>query len=86
MRFQCALIKEQGQSFAIVIVKPHVLQSHSSINDARNAFSRFFPGVPIILMAYISNSVPTFQGREDIVRFLVKVPTSTIPWKEFTAA
>ena len=29
MRFQGALIKEQGVTFGIVVVKPHVLQSES---------------------------------------------------------
>lgn len=84
MKFQGAVIKEQGQTFAIVVVKEYVLQSTSQTNDARQSFVCVFPGVPIILMAQNSRGVPTYQGRRDIVSFLAKVPISAIPWKEYT--
>jgi hypothetical protein len=84
MKFQGALIKEQGQTFAIVVVKPQVLQFTSEMNNARNYFSSVFSGVPIILMAQDSRGVPTYQGRKDIVNFLANISISTIPWKEYT--
>jgi hypothetical protein len=85
MQFDGAVIKEQGVRFAIVIVKPHVLNNSSASQSARFACSRFFPGMPIILMAQNSNGVPTYQGRTDIVRFLAKVHPYRIPWKTYTA-
>jgi len=84
MKFQGALIKEQGQSFAIVVVKPQILQSSSEINSARGFFSQVFPAVPIVLMAQDNRGTPTFQGRTDIVNFLTKISISAIPWKEYT--
>jgi hypothetical protein len=84
MKFQGALVKEQGQTFAIVIVKPQVLQSTSVVNETRQSFTSVFPGVPIVLMAQNSRGVPTYQGRNDIVNFLAKVLVSAIPWKEYT--
>ena len=84
MKFQGALIKEQSQTFAIVIVKPHILQNSSENNEARNFFSKVFPGVPIVLMAQDNRGIPTYHGRTDIVNFLTKIPMSAIPWKEYT--
>ena len=84
MKFQGAIVKEQGQTFAIVVVKPQVLQSTFEANETRQSFTAVFPGVPIVLMAQNSRGVPTYHGRNDIVNFLAKVPLSSIPWKEFT--
>ena len=85
MQFEGALIKEQGVTFAIVAVKPHVLNSSSEAHDARIGFSSYFPGVPIVLMAQGSGGRPAYQGRTDIVRFLANISPSRIPWKRYTA-
>lgn len=84
MKFQGAVIKEQGQTFAIVVVKPQILQSTVEADRARGSFSSIFPGVPIVLMAQNGGSVPTYHGRKDLVNFLARVPISRIPWKEYT--
>lgn len=86
MQFDGVSLKEQGVTFAIVIVKPHVLNSSIECDNARRSFSPVFPGVPIILMAQNSRGVPTYQGRTDIVRFLSKVSPSRIPWKRYNYA
>ncbi len=83
MQFDGAVIKEQGITFAIVVVKQHVLNSDKERDDARNGFRGIFPGIPIILMAQDSNGVPTYQGRTDIVRFLTHVNPSRITWKRY---
>jgi hypothetical protein len=84
MQFDGALVKEQNVTFAIVVVKPHVLDSTHSCEEARTSFSRHFPRVPIILMAQNSRGIPTYQGRKDIVGFLANVDPSRIPWKTYT--
>ena len=86
MQFDGVLLKEQGITFAIVIVKPHVLNSSMECENARRSFTPVFPGVPIILMAQDSRGIPTYQGRTDIVRFLAKVSPSRIPWKRYNYA
>lgn len=83
MQLEGAIIKEQGQSFAIVIVKSHVLNSNER-DSARQEFSKYFPGMPIILMAQNSSGTPTYYGRKDIVDFLSKLHISQIPWKKYT--
>jgi hypothetical protein len=84
VKFQGAVIKEQGVTFAVVIVKPHVVSNQSEANEAIWAFQPAFPGLPVILMAQNARGVPTYFGRQDIARFMAKVPLSAVPWKEYT--
>ena len=84
MNIDGAIIKEQGITFAIVIVKPHIINNSNDSNEARIAFQQYFPGIPIILMAQDHNGRPTYQGRKDIVAFLANVDPSRIPWKKYT--
>jgi hypothetical protein len=84
MQFDGAIIKEQGVTFAIVIVNRNVINNSFSANKSRRSFQGNFPGMPIILMAQDSRGIPTYQGRKDIVRFLASVNISQIPWKRYT--
>ena len=83
MSFDAAVVREQGQTFAVVAVKNHVLSSETSRNDAAMGFQRAFPRMPIILMAQDSLGRATFWGRPDIVRFLSKVAVGRLPWRRF---
>lgn len=85
MQFDGALIKEQGVTFAIVVVKSHVLTSPSK-ERIRASFIPYFGHVPIILMAQNSRGIPTYDGRRDIVRFLANINPARIPWKHYNAA
>ena len=85
MSFDGALIKEQGVVFAIVVVKPYVLRSPDK-ESIRQSFICYFGNIPIILMSQNSKGIPTYDGREDIVRYLVKIHPSRIPWKHYTVA
>ena len=84
MKLQGAVVKEQNVTFAIVIVKQHVIQSQQQSQEAAQSFSPYFPGLPIVLMAQDSQGVPTYRGRKDIVEFLANLDISQIPWKEYT--
>jgi hypothetical protein len=84
MKLQGAVVKEQGVTFAIVIVKQFVIQSQVEFQKAASAFSKYFPGMPIVLMAQDGRGVPTYRGRKDIVNFLANIHMSKIPWKEYT--
>lgn len=84
MKFQGAVIKEQGITFAIVNVKKYILDQKAEADKAIRNFQSFFPGIPLVLMAQDSRGVPTYYGRQDISRFLAGVPISAIPWKEYT--
>ncbi len=84
MQIQGAVIREQSVTFAIVIVKKHVVDNTTEARKAIGAFQPLFPGLPIVLMAQDSMGVPTYFGRSDIAQFMANVPISTVPWKEYT--
>ena len=84
MKLQGTIIREQGVTFGILVVKQHVLQSPSERSTMQNLGAQVFGPIPIILMAQDSRGIPTYWGRSDIVRFLSSVPLSRIPWKEYT--
>ncbi len=83
MRVQGAVIREQGQTFAVVIVKPHVVDNRSEAAATIASFTPVF-GVPVVLMAQDSRGCPTYYGRPDIARFMSGVPLHAIPWREYT--
>lgn len=84
MKFQGAVIKEQGVTFAVVIVKQHVVNNKAKANETIQSFRPVFGAIPIVLLAQNSRGIPKYYGRKDIVRFLSQVPLSAIPWKEYT--
>lgn len=84
MQLDGAVIKEQGQTFAIVVVKSHVIQNTMQAKTFQNSCSSIFPRMPIILMAQNSRGIPTYYGRTDIVKFLANIHPSRIPFKRYT--
>lgn len=78
-----AVIEEQGVTFAIVCVKPHIIRYTYTAVRARQSFAQFFPNMPIILMAQTASGAPRYVGRKDVVDFLNTVRVDQIPWKEF---
>ncbi|GLR50480.1 hypothetical protein KYK30_01765 [Shinella yambaruensis] len=83
MRIQGAVISEQGQTFAVVVVKPHVVQNRLEAANAIGSFMRVF-GIPVVLMAQDSRGRPTYYGRPDIAKFMSSVSIHRIPWREYT--
>jgi signal recognition particle receptor subunit beta len=87
MKFQGSVIKEQGVTFAIVIVKSDVLNNKVQADQIIAAFqAQVFPGIPVVLMAQDLRGTPAYYGRQDISKFLASVPLANIPWKEYTLA
>jgi len=84
MKIQGAVIREQGVTFAIVIVKMHIVNSQSQSEDAIRFFCALFPGMPIVLMAQDTRGTPKYRGCRDIVNFLANLHVSQIPWREYT--
>lgn len=83
MRIQGAVIREQGQTFAVLVVKPHVVNNQNEAARAVRSFTPIF-GVPVILMAQDSRGRPTYFGRRDIANFMSGVPLHMVKWKEYT--
>lgn len=86
MKFTGAVIKEQGVTFAVVVVKKSVIDNRIQASKAIQSFQPLFPDIPVILMAQDYRRKSKYYGRPDIVRFLAGVPIHAIPWKEYKAA
>lgn len=85
MKLTGSLIKEQGITFAIALVKSSLLnKSTQDIELFRKNLVPIFGPVPIILAAQDSKGRFTYHGRPDIVKFLANTNPSRIPWKEYT--
>lgn len=84
MKFQGAVIREQGVTFAVVVVKKHVVESQLRAKEAIQSFSSAFPGLPIVLMGQDRRGRPTFFGRSDLSRFMSRVPLQAVPWREYS--
>ncbi|HBE8430805.1 TPA: hypothetical protein KM314_004142 [Clostridioides difficile] len=83
MTFEGACLVEQGVKFAIVIVKPHVLNSPNR-ESRRSEFENVFGRIPIILMCQDFKGTPKYHGRSDIVKFLASIDVERIPWRRYT--
>jgi hypothetical protein len=84
MQFEGAVIREQGQTFAVVVVKRHVLDSPSQANQTITSFRPALPGMPVVLMGQDARGRATYYGRRDIVDFLSNVSSDRIPWRRYT--
>ena len=84
MTFDGAVIREQGITFALVVVKNHVVQNSFNAKKAISSFKPFFPGMPLVLVGQDAGGVPTYYGRPDIARFMSRVPMSAVTWKRYT--
>lgn len=79
-----SVIKEQGVTFAVVVVKESILNFRNEANKTQALFKDYFPEMPIILMAQNHQGTPTYYGRPDIVNFLANLKLRAIPWKKYT--
>ncbi len=84
MNFDAAIVTEKGLAFVVILVKPEVFKHDYSINEAREIFSKYFPALPIVLMAQDHATLPSCHGRADLVRFLKTVDYMALPWKQYT--
>lgn len=84
MTIDGAVIKEQGVTFAIVIVKLSAIQTNDIAAQTRMSFQGLFPGLPLVLAAQDAGGTFTYHGRPDLVDFLASINPSRIPWKRYT--
>jgi hypothetical protein len=84
--FDGAIIREQGVTFGIMIVKEHALTDGSRRDSLVAQASRVFGGIPTVLMAQTHSGRARYYGRTDIVKFMSNVPPSAVPWKRYRLA
>ncbi len=75
LRFQGALIKEQGITFGIVVTRIDIINNRKVANELIDTCQeQFFLGCPVVLMAQDGRGVPRYYGRQDITKFLSDIP------------
>jgi hypothetical protein len=84
MTFEGAVVKEQGVTFGIVIVKEATIRDHSTADGLIVAYQPILGVAPVVLMAQNSRGVPRYCGRKDIVAFLANIDFRRIPWKRYS--
>lgn len=84
MTIEAALVREQGQTFAVVVVRRGIIDNRSEADRARASFARAFNHVPIVLMEQDHHGTPRYYGRDDIVRFLANIDFRRLPWSKWT--
>lgn len=83
MTFLGALLDEHGVRFGIAAVRPWVLQDHAGRDRVARTISRALGGVPTVLISISPGRPSRLYGRQDLVRFMKKVPLSAVPWRKF---
>ncbi|HET9395352.1 MAG TPA: hypothetical protein VFO36_04785 [Nitrospiraceae bacterium] len=83
--FDGAVVKEQGVTFGIAVVRRSVLDNPTARSQAIAEFSAVFGGIPTVLMAQDGQGTPTYFGRQDIADFLASIPMESIPWQHYSS-
>ena len=86
MTFEGAVIKEQGITFDVMVVKRHALDDMSGRDGLVRSASEAFGGIPTVLMAQDNSGRARYYGRPDIVRFMANVPLHAVPWRRYRLA
>ena len=77
-----AVIREQGVTFSVALVKNHVVNSESKSNEMIQ-YVRQCLGCPLVVL--LGESSKTVRGnRQDVVNFVSNLHRSQIPWREYT--
>jgi hypothetical protein len=85
VQFEGALIKEQGQTFGVAVIKSSVkADGNQALGKVQASFAQVFGNVPVVLMWQDGRGTPTYWGRKDIVNFLANLDPSRIPWRKYT--
>ncbi len=83
MQVTGAVIREQGVTFAVVVVQPHVVANATEANAMISGLVPVFRA-PVVLMAQDGSGRPTYFGRRDLAGFLSNVPLRAVPWKKYS--
>lgn len=83
MEFTAAIFKKEESTCVIVIVKRDVVENDLLASEAVKVFSKFFPLMPVVLMAQNFKGDGIYRGPEDLVKLLNKVKPEELAWKTY---
>jgi hypothetical protein len=81
-KMTAAVVREQGVTFAVVLVKNHVVLSQQQSSETIQSVSMAL-GCPLVVLMGESNN--RLRGnRNDVVKFVSRLHPSQLPWKTWT--
>lgn len=86
MEFTAAVVKKADSTCVVVIVKKEVVENDLLAAEAVRVFSKFFPLMPIVLMAQNFKGDGIYRGPEDLVKLLNNVRPEDLSWKAYQVA
>lgn len=81
-QFKAALAREQGVTFAVVLVKNHVLNCNSTADQMIRSVSAAMNCSLVVLMGESNRKLR--GNRQDVVNFVSRIHPSRLPWKTWT--
>jgi hypothetical protein len=82
MQFKGAVIREQGVTFAVVLVnRDGLLPGRREI--VQEEATRLFGGLPVVVAGSAGGGRVSYWGRRDIAGFMARVPVEAVPWKVY---
>jgi len=83
MTLRYAVLREQDQTFAIVLVQKHILNDQTIAEQAIDWLQTRHFHMPTALMARDARGIPSsYYGRSDLALLLARVPVTAIEWQE----
>jgi len=83
VEFTAAIVQKAEQTFVVVIVKRDVLEDNRLSAEAIKLFSRYFPLMPVVLMAQNFKGDGVFRGPETLVKLVENDKPEVLPWNTY---
>ena len=83
VEFTAAIVQKAEQTFVVVIVKRDVLEDNQLSAEAIKLFSRYFPLMPVVLMAQNFKGDGLFRGPEYLVKLVENDKPENLPWNTY---
>jgi hypothetical protein len=81
--FTAAIVQKAEYTFVVVIVKREVLNDNRLSAEAIKIFSRYFPLMPVVLMAQNFKGDGVFRGPENLVKLVENDRPEDLPWSVY---
>ncbi len=82
--FQGAIIKEQGVTFAVILVDKVLIENRSEAVKTVASLRTVFAGLPVVLVAQDCKGKRSCFGRADLARLLLDLPADALTWQEYS--
>lgn len=80
---QAAVVRKNGQEFAIVAVRDEVVQSDTIAQQTVYDLQYSLGEIPVVLMSQDKSGRPTFYGPSTLALESSHIPLNSIEWRDF---